>query len=316
MEVVDTKKNRFGSTDLMLAFVTLMWGLNYVIVKVSLKEIGPLLFNTLRFAIGSAVCWIILLTKEREIKISKKQLIYLVFTGIIAHGINQISFIYGVAKTTAGATSIILASTPVCVVLLARLLKLEKVTMKTYIGIIISFMGVTLVVMGSGNPFAGGIEAAKGNILIVVATVFWSIYTIMIRMYFKDLSTIKVTTYSLSFTTIFFLILSAKQVLQSEWASFSTAAWGGVFFSGVFVLGISYILWNTGVHRVGPTRTAIYANLPPFISVLFGWLILGETISPMQIVGGFIIMMGLVYSKNRKIEEYPPIMKDQACKSS
>ncbi|MFZ5969751.1 MAG: DMT family transporter [Bacillota bacterium] len=299
MEDLDVR-GRFSTIDMLLVSVVIFWGLNYVIVKVSLKEMEPLLFNTLRFTIGAAVCWVILLMKEKDIKISKKQFWQLMLTGVVANGINQIAFIYGVGKTTAGATSIILASTPGCVAFLASVLKLEKASMKTWIGIIISFAGVAFVVLGSGSLTGGGAESTWGNLLIVVATIFWSIYTILLRFLFKDVSTIKVTTYAMTFTTLFFLMITSKQILQCDWRAFSGTAWGGVFFSGVFVIGISYALWNVGIQKVGPTKTSIYANLPPFVSVLVGWLLLGETITSIQIIGGALIIMGLVYARKAR----------------
>lgn len=293
-------KGGFSSTDFFLLLVSLIWGLNYVVAKVSLREMDPLLFTALRFVVGAVICWIILLMREKDFRITKRQFWHLFFTGIIAHGINQITFIYGVARTTAGAASIILASPPIWVALLAAFLKLEKVNGKTAIGIFISFLGVSLVVMGSKGTVLGGTDALWGNVLVFIAGIFWSIYTIMVRVYLKDLSIIKFTTYSITFTSIFFMAITYKQMINGDWSAYSAEAWYGVLFSGIFVLGISYILWNTAIQKVGPTRTAVYANLPPFISILVGWFQLGEMITGIQLIGGLIVLGGLIYVRKAK----------------
>jgi len=286
-------RHSLSITDILLILVAVIWGLNYVIAKISLKEMDPLLFNSLRFVIGAMTCWLLVFVREKDISINRTQFWKLILFGIFIHGMNQITFIYGVSKTTAAATSIILASTPVWVALMASLLKLEKNNLSTWIGIIISFIGVTVVVISSGLGHNSSGASVYGNILVVIATFFWSLYTITIRMWFKDLSPIKVTAYSLSFAALFFVTISFNQIIQAEWEQFSLNAWGGVLFSGVFVFGISYMLWNSGIKKVGPTRTSIYANLPPFVSAVAGWLLLNERITAVQILGGVMIIIGL-----------------------
>ncbi|MFT9495146.1 DMT family transporter [Anaerosolibacter sp.] len=290
---------RFGTTDVLLVLVTTIWGLNYVISKISLQEMNPMVFNSLRFVIGAVICWIILLFRETNFKVSKGELFHLFIMGIVAHGINQVAFVYGVAKTSASTASLILAATPMCVAFLAGLLKLEKANGKTIMGIVISFGGVALVVMGAAGGIGINVESDVGNMLIVIATLFWSLYTIMIRLYFKDISIVKVTTYSMTITAVFFSMISLKQIMAADWFSYSGAAWTGVIYSGIFVFGISYTLWNIGVRKVGPTRTSVYANLPPFVSILTGRLILGEMITKTQILGGLLIIFGLIYANQK-----------------
>jgi drug/metabolite transporter (DMT)-like permease len=291
--------NAFGTTDVLLVLVTTIWGLNYVVSKISLSEMNPMVFNSLRFIIGAVICWIILLFRETNFMVSKRELFHLFIMGIVAHGINQVAFVYGVSKTSASTASLILAATPMCVAFLAGLLKLEKASRKTIIGIVISFGGVALVVMGAVGGIGINVESSIGNILIVIATLFWSLYTIMIRLYFKDISIVKVTTYSMTITAIFFSLISSRQIMAANWLAYSGAAWAGVIYSGVFVFGISYTLWNIGVRKVGPTRTSIYANLPPFVSILTGRLVLGEMITKTQIMGGLFIIFGLIYANQK-----------------
>ena len=301
--MMNSKRLKLDFTDYVLIMVAILWGMNYVIVKVSLKEMNPLLFNTLRFVIGAIVCWIILLVKETNYKITKKEMLNMVILGIGIHSINQLAFIYGVAKTTAGTASIILASTPVWVAVIARIIGIEKTTLKMWSGIGISFLGAILVVGNQGLSANISQVGLQGNILIVIATIFWSIYTITVRILTQKLSIIKVTTYSLTFAAIFFISITSKEIINTNWDQFSVEAWLGVIYSGVFVFGISYILWNYVVKEVGATRASIYTNLPPFVSILLGWIFLGEKINFVQICGGFFILIGLYYVNFDKIHK-------------
>ncbi len=292
----DDIRSRFNLLDIMLLLVAVFWGLNFIFVKVSLEEMDPLLYNTLRLMVGTIACWVILLVKEKEFAISKKQFWHFVLLGAVVHSVHQVTLVLGIAKTTAGASSILLASAPVFVAFTTSVLKLEQASKSTWIGIIISFAGVIFVVAAPGQVMGAGMDSLWGNLLMVAAAILWGIYTILLRVHFKEVSGIKVTAYALLFTTLPLIVLVLGRIPEADWASYSLKAWGGVFYSGIFVLGIANIIWNAGVQKVGPTKTSIYANLPPFISVLAGWLILKESVALTQILGGAFIIAGVLYA--------------------
>ena len=69
--------------------------------------------------------------------------------------------------------------------------------------------------------------------------------------------------------------------------------WGGVAYSGVFSIGIAYLLWYRGVQRLGNSRTAVYSNLVPVSALLTAWLWLGEVPTGLQLMGAVVILGGL-----------------------
>ena len=81
---------------------------------------------------------------------------------------------------------------------------------------------------------------------------------------------------------------------------FSTAplaAWGSVLYSGLMAFGVAYVLWYRGVERVGPTRTAMYANLQPLIALAAAWVALHERPTPWQFAGGACVITGVYLSR-------------------
>lgn len=305
MDKINNNKSE-SIMNFLLILVTITWGTNYVIVKSATKEMSPFIFSTIRYVIGSITCWIILLFLRKEsIKINKEEFKNLVILSIV-HILNQLTFVFGLKYTSAGTASIILASTPIWVILIAHIFKIERVNKKIWIGIIISFIGCIIVVTKLNTGFLFNKNDYIGNMLVLMATIFWSIYTVLVKQFFKNTSIVKVAAYSMSIGAIIFILLSAKTIINTDFTAFSMQAWLGAILSGILVFGISYTLWNIGVRLVGTTRTSIYANLPPFISILFAWLILGEKITIIQIVGGLFILYGLRYvnkkSNNNELE--------------
>lgn len=297
MDKVEDKKTLIYNLSLMV--VAVIWGANYVVVKVSLAEMDPLLYNSIRFLFGAVTCWIILIfiTKE-SYAINKKDLVKIIILSII-HIMNQFAFVLGMERTSAGDTSIILASTPMWVALIAYIIKIEKIDLKIWTGISISFLGCFMVITQLDTSFSFVRDEYMGNLLILIATFFWSLYSIYIRMFFKNDSIIKITAYSMTCSSIIFIMLSSNVIFHSIW-NFSMKALNGAILSGTLVFGVSIFLWNNGVKKVGATRTSIYANFPPVVSLLLGWLIIGEKITFVQMIGGFLIIFGLYYINYKK----------------
>ena len=68
-------------------------------------------------------------------------------------------------------------------------------------------------------------------------------------------------------------------------------------YSSIFSLAVAYSIWFYCVDRLGSTKTAIYANLVPFWTLLFAWFFIGEKITLLQILGGILILGGIYLTK-------------------
>lgn len=294
------KIQEIKKVDLLLIIVGILQGLNYVMAKISLSEMDPLVFNTLRFFIGTVLCWVILIFKGNGYSVNKDQIMKLVLMGVIAQGINQLGFVYGISRTSVAVSALIQASTPIFVFIISSIFKVDKFNKKTMYSIIVSISGVVLVIIGSSKFGINSNNSLLGSLLVLMATLGWSTYTIMMKVFFPNESPIKITAYSHSLTTITFFLLSYKDLIRSFDHSYSNGVWFGVLFSGALVIGVSYFLWNYGVKIVGPTKASIYANLPPFVSAIAGWILLNERITFIQLAGGFLIIFGLTYSNSRR----------------
>jgi drug/metabolite transporter (DMT)-like permease len=71
------------------------------------------------------------------------------------------------------------------------------------------------------------------------------------------------------------------------------AAWGGLAYLVVATTLLAYLWWNLGIQRVGAGRTAIFSNLVPPFGVLIAWLVLGESLTALQLLGGGLCLAGV-----------------------
>ena len=140
-------------------------------------------------------------------------------------------------------------------------------------------------------------QTVNQTALILLAVVCWSLYTILSKRLLEIYSPLRVTAVTLSIGALVLIPVSIPDIRRQEWVSVSSVAWGGVIYSLLFALVVSYVLWYRSVRAVGNLRTAIYSNLVPVFGALFGILLLGERVTPNLLAGGGCILGGIVLTR-------------------
>ena len=131
--------------DMLLVLVVVIWGLNFTIVKIALLEMNPLVFNCFR-AIVASVFLIILSCFKKSNRPNRGNFLQLFALGLIGNGIYQELFILGIYRTAAGVTALIMAATPIFVMIIDSVLHVEKIGHREWIGVIFSFIGIILMI--------------------------------------------------------------------------------------------------------------------------------------------------------------------------
>ncbi len=293
-------KIQFGLIDAALVGMTLIWGFNFIIVKSTLAEISPFVFMAARFVIAGVVLLAIVLVWQRGFGIPRKDWGKVALVGIIGTTIYQPLFLSGLAMTKASNSALILASTPAFIVLLNRFLRGERLAMRGWLGIGLSFLGIALIVLSGGDLLTDP-SALWGDILILVATICWSLYSVLTAPLLKRFSSLSLTTLSILFGTVPLVIISIPALLAQPWQNISPGGWAGLIYSALFAIVIAYIIWNYGVQKIGGARTAIYNNLTPVIATLAAALFLNEALTPLKIAGAVVIFVGLYLARTANI---------------
>jgi drug/metabolite transporter (DMT)-like permease len=290
---------RSPRSDLALLVVVLIWGLNFPIIKVALDPMPPYVVNAFRFAVSAVVLggihgWRTRRTPGAFWAPVREHGRTVVGLGLLGYVVYQWCFIVGVDATSAGSAALIIASSPVWTAVIARLLGMERLPLGAWGGLGLSLAGTALVVVaGHGAPtFAS--DTLFGNALMLGGAVLWAAYTVLSRPVLKA----GVSATGLAFFGILVSLpvlwgLGARELGAVAWADVDLAVWAAILFSGGFSTGIAYALWNAAVQRVGPSATAIYNNLVPVVALASGAVLIGERVTPYQVLGGALILGGL-----------------------
>lgn len=291
------------STDLLMLLAVVMWGINFTAVKVALETMAPLAFNAGRFSLATAVTFGILAYQARAsghgelLRVPpRRDLVAIALISLVGNTIYQLFFINGIARTSPGNASLIMASSPIWIVILGFLLRIERINRLMFAGILLSFAGIVLLVTGGGNV---KIDSANvlGDALILGCAILWAIYTVASKPLLARYTPLRMTAWSMLAGTIPLVLFAVPEFRQQDWSAVAPVAWIGMIYSGGISVAIGYAIWHASVQRVGNARTAIYNNLTPVVAILFAWLTLGTAPAAIQLLGGAIVLVGLMVTR-------------------
>jgi len=290
-----TSVSGFGTTDIMLLMMALLWGINFSVVKVGTQLLDPIAFTGVRVSLA-VLCLYGIGSFLRQPWPRGRQLITLFAIGMLGNGIYQIFFIEGIARTRAGTAALVLAAGPAFVALLGRIRGSERIGRRGWIGIALQLGGMVFVVMGSAQS-TNGDDTLLGNALILAGGLCWAVFTVLLKPFTTRLHGLHISAITMTGGALLLLAVGGPAIARTDWSLLPTRGWMAILYSGIGALVIAYLLWYRGLKVLGPTRTAMYINLQPLIALLVAWGTLHEVPTPWQWLGAASIMTGLVFAR-------------------
>jgi len=286
---------RPGTVDLILAATVLIWAFNVTVTRYVLTHgFQPLAYGALRYAAAAVLAVAVALFLERSLSVGGRRSLLLIALAAGFLLINQVSFVYALKLSSATTVALIMGTTPIFTAIVASLVGLERLTPQFWIATAVGFAGVALVALGSG----GGISSDLGGVLLAIAlSASWGCYSVLIAPLMRRYSPYRISAVVLCVMCVPFVALSSVQIASQDYSSISPLIWACLAFAIVGPLFLTNLLWFTAVHRVGPARATLFANVQPFVAALFAFLILSEHLHWLEVVGGFTILAGIVLER-------------------
>lgn len=282
--------------DAALLLVVLIWGVNFPVLKAALGAIHPHVINVFRFIISAGTLGA-LYAAQRDtwdagffvpLRTHARQIVTLGLLGYVAY---QISFIIGIDHTAAGSAALIMASAPLWTAILSRVAGYERLGYVAWLGLLISLVGTGLVIAAGADATLSG--SLFGNLLMLLAAMLWGAYTAFNKTVVHDVSPTGATFFGILVALPFLAAIGLPYIDTVDWSAVDRWVWGAIVFSGGLSTGIAFAIWNTAVKAVGASNTAVYSNLVPLVALLGGVVVLDESITWPQMVGGGLIIGGL-----------------------
>jgi len=198
--------------------------------------------------------------------------------------------------TTSSQAGIIAGCMPLMVAVAAFFFLGEKINLKIIVGLVLSIIGVVLLTLFQSRQINAP-HPVIGNLLEMAAMASASANLILIKKLSSRYDTWSLTGMQVCAGTLFFLP-GAQGIVVADSSIWTVQLIGILFYLGICVSFLSFGLYNWGISRIEASRASILLNMIPVIAILLGWLILGETLNPNQIIAAGIIIFGVFLSNH------------------
>lgn len=286
---------RPGSVDLTLTATILIWAFNVTVTRYVLTHgFKPLAYGAIRYGAAALLAVVVTVAIERSLAVGGRRSLQLIALAAAFLLVNQVSFVYSLKLTTATTVSLIMGTTPIFTAIVSSLVGLERLTRQFWIATGVGFGGVALVAVGSGGGLSGNLG---GDLLAIALSASWACYSVLIAPLMRRYSPYRISAVVLCVMWVPFFGISWPQIQGQNYGSLSTLTWFCLAYAIVGPLFLTNLLWFTAVHRVGPARATLFANVQPFVAAVFAFVILSEHLHWLQVVGGFTILAGIVLER-------------------
>jgi drug/metabolite transporter (DMT)-like permease len=283
-------------TEALLVVMAIIWAVNYTVAKFGTGTVAPLAYNAIRIVMAVVALLVIAWVGSHE-RPTRQDLAGLLGIGLLGHGVYQVCFIEGLARSRAGTVALMLAASPAFIAIVGRVFRIERVGKRGWIGIGLQLLGIALVVFGSVAHSTSG-DSLLGSSLLVAGALCWAFFATLIKPYTERLSGINVGAYSQAGGALFVTAVGLPSILATNWAAVSLPVWGAMIYSGIGALVVGNLIWYYGVSKLGPTRVSMFSNLQPLVALAVAWIVLGEVPTIWQALGAGSIMTGLVITRS------------------
>lgn len=276
------------------SFAATVWGASFIATKVALKDISPITIVWLRFAMGVVILGLAVVLRKQFALPDKNEWGYFSLLGFLGITLHQWLQSNGLKTSEASTTAWIVATTPVFMALLGWLILKEHLNAIKTFGILLAFVGVLLVVShGNLASISIGKFGAPGDILILISSLNWAIFSALSRRGLKTYSASLMIFYVMMLGWIFTSIVFIGGGNYAEIPALSFNGWLGVTFLGVFCSGLAYIAWYDALQVLSTANTGVFLYIEPLIAMVVAFFILGEPITIASLFGGGVILFGV-----------------------
>ena len=272
----------------------------YVASDALMRTMPPLVVLEFREGI-SAIILLAIAARHRQLHIDRHDYLPMFGVGIIGFSVSIGFQFYGTHAAGAALGSLVTASSPILIALLGALVLKEHVPTRRWLAIGIAFVGVVVIV---GTP-APGKDTALGVLLLLVAAVCWSIYTIGSTSLLTRYSALTVVTIACTVGAITSLPFASIAYLHARHPlPMNLAGWGEVLYISVIGMALAFFLWVWGFKHDSASRGGVLLLFQPLVGIVLGIVLLGETVSIGTLLGAVLVCAGVTLAV---VERKPPL---------
>jgi drug/metabolite transporter (DMT)-like permease len=226
-----------------------------------------------------------------------KELKYFILLAFFEPFLYFIGESYGMKYVSSSLASIIIATIPLITPFISYHFYREKLELRNYLGIVISFLGVILVIYVEGQI---GSAPWFGILLMLLAVLSTQGYAILLKKLTERYNAISIICFQNLIGIVYFLpVFLVFENGSFSWASYSFYDYMPVLNLAIFASTLAFLFFIEGIKTLGISKTIVFTNLIPLVTVIFAVILLSESIPVLKAGGILLTIFGLFISQGK-----------------
>jgi drug/metabolite transporter (DMT)-like permease len=293
---------------LALFLAVIFWGLSFVATKIALESFPTFTLIFARFALAGCV-FLILMVFRGFPRLDRKDHVRIILIALFEPGLYFTFETIGLQHTTAPMASLIIATIPVVVLILAALFLGERTNLAGALGMGTSLGGIAILITADPQFSWTASGHMIGDLLILGAVLSAASYMVCARSLGKNRSAMEVTSLQTIYGALLFVPTFLWELPKVQWIEISGRSLAALVFLTLFATIGAFLCYNHALTRLPASRAAIFINGIPVVTALSAWALLGERLTLLQMSGGVMVLVGVFLTNLYGTREAPQVLK-------
>ncbi|TXH71159.1 MAG: DMT family transporter [Thiothrix sp.] len=287
----NTRQALDGKAMGIMVLLCMLWGVQQTHLKAVLDEISPMMLIALRSGLSALLVALLMRYRQERMNVAQNWK-----PGLIVGVLFAVEFVFvaeGIRYTAASHMIVLVYTAPIFVALgMHWLFPAERLAALQWLGVLLAFAGIGVTFLGHDQPSTGS-NMLWGDFLGLLSGLAWGLTTLVVRA--SSLANAPATeTLQYQLVVTFILLLTLALVTGQAEFKPSPVVWASVAFQGIIVSFASFLIWFALLRRYMAAQLGIFSFLTPLFGVLFGVVLLGESLEIHFIIGSSMVLLGLV----------------------
>ncbi|WP_454964416.1 DMT family transporter [Filifactor alocis] len=284
------KDNQKVLALMLLLFTCVAWGGSYVSIQICLGAMGPVYLPFFRYLLSAVLLFVVLKAKGTSLKLEKSDWMKVILTALFSITVYFYFENSAIKQIGANEAAILVAMLPVVALIGNRIFLKQKLLPRNIISAVISIVGIYFVI--GGVQFG---ENKVGYFYVFLSNLSWSAYLINTKPLLKKYEGLVLTFYQCLIGSLAFV-----PALPTDYFYFDKIDIGIILhflFLALICSAVCTVCYTFAIKHCGVGISALCLNFIPVATFFFSFLILREVMRPIQLIGAFIAISGLLLMK-------------------
>lgn len=275
----------------ILILAMFFWSMTYIWYKVVFEALPPISVMTFRLLFSAGLLFLFSALIKKLQRPTRTDFYWLILLSLFQPFLYFMAESYGVSLVSPTIAAVIISTIPMFTPIMAFIFYKHRISMFNILGILVSFVGVLMVVLGKDLHFEGSL---KGILLLAGAVTAALGYSVIIVKLTHSYSAFTIISWQNLFGALYFLpLFFLIDVPVTDYSRIDSRIFLNLLYLGFFGSSLAYVFFTYGVKNIGVTNASLFTNTIPVFTALFSFIAFGETLSGFKTLGIVVLLIGL-----------------------